>query len=84
VTLWPLYHDVIAPPQFHRRWWEAYVTANRRFAQAAAEQAAPGATVWVHDYQLQLVPRMLRVHGCAAGSFNAGLIAPVSTNRTKP
>jgi trehalose 6-phosphate synthase len=59
-TLWPLYHDVIAPPQFHRSWWEAYVAVNRRFAQAAAEQAAPGATVWVHDYQLQLVPRMLR------------------------
>ena len=59
-TLWPLYHDVIAPPQFHRRWWDAYVTVNRRFAQAAAEQAATGATVWVHDYQLQLVPRMLR------------------------
>jgi trehalose 6-phosphate synthase len=59
-TLWPLYHDVIAPPQFHRRWWEAYVRVNRRFAQAAADQAAPGATVWVHDYQLQLVPRMLR------------------------
>ena len=59
-TLWPLYHDVIAPPQFHRRWWEAYVAVNRRFAQAAAEQAAPGAIVWVHDYQLQLVPRMLR------------------------
>src|SRR2546421_290840 len=61
-TLWPLYHDVITPPWFHRRWWEAYVTVNRRFAQAAAEQAAPGATVWVHDYQLQLVPRMLREH----------------------
>ena len=59
-TLWPLYHDVIAAPQFHRRWWEAYVAVNRRFAQAAAEQAAPGATVWVHDYQLQLVPQMLR------------------------
>src|SRR5437868_13559769 len=59
-TLWPLYHDVITPPWFHRRWWEAYVTVNRRFAQAAAEQAAPDATVWVHDYQLQLVPRMLR------------------------
>ena len=51
-TLWPLYHDVIAPPQFHRRWWDAYVTVNRRFAQAAAEQAAPGATVWVHDLSL--------------------------------
>jgi trehalose 6-phosphate synthase len=59
-TLWPLYHDVIAVPQFHRSWWEAYVAVNRRFAEAAAEQAAPGATVWVHDYQLQLVPKMLR------------------------
>jgi trehalose 6-phosphate synthase len=59
-TLWPLYHDVIASPEFHRRWWDAYVTVNRYFAEAAIAQAAPGATVWVHDYQLQLVPRMLR------------------------
>ncbi len=59
-TLWPLYHDVIAPPEFHRDWWDAYVAVNRRFAQAAVEQAATGATVWVHDYQLQLVPAMLR------------------------
>ncbi|WP_028046227.1 trehalose-6-phosphate synthase [Cellulomonas sp. URHE0023] len=59
-TLWPLYHDVIASPAFHRPWWDAYQRVNRRFAQAAADQAAQGATVWVHDYQLQLVPRMLR------------------------
>jgi alpha,alpha-trehalose-phosphate synthase [UDP-forming] len=59
-TLWPLYHDVIAPPEFHRRWWEAYVTVNRSFARAAVEQAAYGATVWVHDYQLQLVPQLVR------------------------
>jgi trehalose 6-phosphate synthase len=59
-TVWPLYHDVIAPPRFHRHWWDAYVTVNRRYAAAAAEHAARGATVWVHDYQLQLVPRMLR------------------------
>ena len=59
-TLWPLYHDVIAPPSFHREWWEAYVQVNRRFADAALESAAPGAVVWVHDYQLQLVPKMLR------------------------
>ncbi len=59
-TLWPLYHDVIAQPEFHRLWWDAYVTVNRRYAQAVAEQAAPGATVWVHDYQLQLVPAMVR------------------------
>ncbi len=59
-TLWPLYHDVIAPPSFHREWWEAYVAVNRRFAEAAAAAAAEGAVVWVQDYQLQLVPRMLR------------------------
>lgn len=59
-TLWPLYHDVIAPPEFHREWWDAYVEVNRRFATATAAQAATGATVWVQDYQLQLVPAMLR------------------------
>jgi alpha,alpha-trehalose-phosphate synthase [UDP-forming] len=59
-TLWPLYHDVIAPPEFHRSWWEAYVAINRRFAEAAVAQAAHEATMWVHDYQLQLVPGMIR------------------------
>ena len=59
-TIWPLYHDVIAPPSFHREWWDAYVRVNRRFAEAAARAASDGAVVWVQDYQLQLVPRMLR------------------------
>ncbi|AQX17024.1 trehalose-6-phosphate synthase [Tessaracoccus lapidicaptus] len=59
-TLWPLYHDTVAFPEFHREWWDAYVTVNRRFAEAAAEAADEGATVWVQDYQLQLVPQMLR------------------------
>ncbi|HZW45482.1 MAG TPA: trehalose-6-phosphate synthase [Dermatophilaceae bacterium] len=59
-TLWPIYHDVIVPASFHRNWWNTYRTVNHRFAQAIAAVAAPGATVWVHDYQLQLVPAMLR------------------------
>ncbi|QIK84355.1 trehalose-6-phosphate synthase [Sanguibacter sp. HDW7] len=59
-TLWPLYHDVIAPPSFHRTWWETYQEVNERFARAAAEVAAPGGVVWVQDYQLQLVPAILR------------------------
>ncbi len=59
-TIWPLYHDVIAAPIYRRRWWDAYVRVNRRFAEAAAEAAAPGAFVWVQDYQLQLVPKLLR------------------------
>ncbi len=59
-TLWPLYHDVIAPPEFHRHWWDTYRLVNQRFADAAAKAADDGATVWVQDYQLQLVPSMLR------------------------
>lgn len=59
-TLWPLYHDCVRTPQFHRRWWWPYVDVNRQFAEAAAAVAEPGDTVWVHDYQLQLVPAMLR------------------------
>ncbi|RSD19482.1 alpha,alpha-trehalose-phosphate synthase (UDP-forming) [Amycolatopsis eburnea] len=59
-TLWPLYHDVVERPVFDRVWWNSYVKVNRRFAQASADVAAPGATVWIQDYQLQLVPAMLR------------------------
>jgi trehalose 6-phosphate synthase len=59
-TIWPLYHDVIAAPRYRRVWWEAYHRVNRRFADAAAEAASEGGIVWVQDYQLQLVPQMLR------------------------
>ncbi|QLL06973.1 alpha,alpha-trehalose-phosphate synthase (UDP-forming) [Mycobacterium vicinigordonae] len=59
-TLWPLYHDVIVKPNYHREWWDRYVDVNRRFAEATSRAAAKGGTVWVQDYQLQLVPKMLR------------------------
>jgi len=59
-TIWPLYHDVIAEPTYKRAWWDAYVKVNQRFAQAAADVTADSGIVWVQDYQLQLVPKMLR------------------------
>jgi trehalose 6-phosphate synthase len=59
-TLWPLYHDAVEQPVFHRRWWESYQAVNRRFAEAAARAAPPGAIVWIQDYHLQLVPALLR------------------------
>ncbi|MEU5669984.1 trehalose-6-phosphate synthase, partial [Micromonospora sp. NPDC047753] len=59
-TIWPLYHDAVETPAYKRRWREAYRLVNARFAEAAADVAAEGATVWVQDYQLQLVPAMLR------------------------
>ena len=60
-TLWPLYHDVIVKPIYNSDWWERYVEVNLRFAEAASRAAAPEATVWIQDYQLQLVPKMLRM-----------------------
>jgi trehalose 6-phosphate synthase len=59
-TIWPLYHDAVETPTYRRRWREAYRDVNARFAAAADVAAARGATVWVQDYQLQLVPAMLR------------------------
>jgi trehalose 6-phosphate synthase len=59
-TIWPLFHDAVETPVYEKRWWLAYQAVNRRFAEATAALAAPDATVWVHDYQLMLVPAMLR------------------------
>ena len=59
-TLWPLYHDAIRQPEYHRHWWVHYRTVNERFADAAARAVAPGGLVWIHDYHLHLVPAMLR------------------------
>ena len=64
-TLWFCLHDLWdlpRRPRFDRHWWSAWErfrAVNAQFAAAAAEAAAPGATVLVHDYQLALVPEML-------------------------
>lgn len=59
-AIWPLYHDAIVRPVYHRAQFEMYRKVNERFARRVAAVAHQGATVWVHDYQLQLVPAMLR------------------------
>jgi len=59
-TLWPLYHDAIRPPIYHRHWWRPYKAVNKRFAEIAAKITAKNGLVWVHDYHFQLVPAMLR------------------------
>lgn len=59
-TLWPLYHDVLRTPRFRRSWWRSYVEVNQKFADAIEPLVGPGSMVWIHDYHLQLVPKMLR------------------------
>jgi trehalose 6-phosphate synthase len=64
-TIWYLHHglwDRVRRPRFDRHWWEAwaaYREVNQAFAEAAAADAPPDATVLVHDYQLSLVPARL-------------------------
>lgn len=59
-TLWPLYHDAIVAPEFHRHHWRPYLAVNERYARYAAEALEDDDIAWVQDYQLQLVPLMLR------------------------
>ncbi len=59
-TLRPLYHDSGETPMFLQRWRDSFRQINHLFAANAAKLARPGATIWVHDYHLQLVPGYLR------------------------
>lgn len=59
-TLWPVFHYFPSKLKFDPKAWEAYVEANRTFCKAVVERYQPGDLIWVHDYQLMLLPRMLR------------------------
>jgi alpha,alpha-trehalose-phosphate synthase [UDP-forming]/trehalose-phosphatase len=59
-AIWPLFHSSVVTPEFHRAHFASYQRVNHAFADHVGGIAEPGATVWVHDYQLLLVPSMLR------------------------
>ncbi|AEH44473.1 alpha,alpha-trehalose-phosphate synthase (UDP-forming) [Thermodesulfatator indicus DSM 15286] len=59
-TLWPLFHYFLQYAVFDQKFWESYRRANRLFCEAVLEVAEPDSTIWVHDYQLLLLPQMLR------------------------
>jgi trehalose 6-phosphate synthase len=59
-TLWPLFHAAIRPSELNNAWWKTYCSVNARYAEAAVEAVNPSGIVWVHDYHLLLVPRMIK------------------------
>jgi len=59
-TLWPAFHYFIHHMRFVDEEWEAYYNANRKFADAVSKWLEPDDIIWVHDYQLMLVPEMIR------------------------
>jgi len=62
-VLWPVLHSLPTPRRFSHEAWADYKTVNEQFADAIVNVASPDATVWVHDYQLALVPHLLRRRG---------------------
>lgn len=61
-TIWPLFHYFPDYADYDREAWESYKRVNRLFSQAVVKMVKPGDTVWVHDYHLFLLPRLLRDH----------------------
>lgn len=59
-TLWPLFHYFTEYAEFREGYWEAYKAVNEKFAAAIIASAEEGDTIWVHDYQLLLVPQLIK------------------------
>lgn len=59
-TLWPNFHYFNQFTIYDENLWKAYQKVNRKFAKEIAEIVNPDDTIWVHDYQLLLLPAMLR------------------------
>jgi trehalose 6-phosphate synthase/phosphatase len=59
-VLWPLFHYQVDRVPVDAADWDAYRLANERFAETVWREYRPGDTIWVHDYQLMLVPGLLR------------------------
>ena len=59
-SFWPILHTFPNYFDVNNTDWGIFEEVNQRFADAACSEAAPGATVWVHDYNLWLVPGYIR------------------------
>jgi trehalose-phosphatase/alpha,alpha-trehalose-phosphate synthase [UDP-forming] len=59
-TLWPAFHYFTQYMTYNPDHWEAYVRVNQKFCDAILKKADADDTIWVHDYQLLLLPQMLR------------------------
>jgi trehalose 6-phosphate synthase/phosphatase len=59
-VLWPLFHYLLDQMPLHVRDWAPYAEVNEQFAELVARHYQPGDLVWVHDYQLLLLPELLR------------------------
>ncbi len=59
-TIWPLFHYFPRRTAYEIRFWKAYQQVNELFTDEVMKVAGPDDRIWVHDYQLMLLPRLLK------------------------
>ncbi len=75
-AFWPAIFAFVEKVQFNYEHWEHYLKVNRIFAEKAAKEAAPNAMIWIHDYNLWMVPGYLP--SCAPTLRSASSTTPLS------
>ncbi len=70
-VLWPVFHYHPTYAKYEQDYWNSYVEVNKKFRDALLEIAEPEDTIWIHDYQLLLLPGLLRQvqPDCTIGFF---------------
>ncbi len=60
-VLWPIFHYYASTYSTYRQSnWEFYQQVNQKFADVVLQVAEPGDKIWIHDYQLLLLPALIR------------------------
>ena len=59
-TIWPLFHGFTQYTEYNKKNWEKYITVNQKFCDSIKEIAEPKDVIWVHDYHLMLLPKLIR------------------------
>ena len=59
-TLWPNFHYFNQYTVYKEELWLAYQRVNQKFAEIVSEELEDDDTVWIHDYQLLLLPQLIR------------------------
>jgi trehalose 6-phosphate synthase/phosphatase len=59
-TIWPLFHYFTEFAEFKKDYWEAYLKVNQKFADVITQYCEKDDKIWIHDYQLLLLPKLIR------------------------
>lgn len=60
-VLWPVFHYYASTYAYYKKSnWDYYQAVNNKFKDAILNIAGPGDIIWIHDYQLLLVPALVR------------------------